>query len=115
MPYYYGPLEVDERASPTREIDLEPPELRGIPGQGKLILVLWINEAGTVDRVEIETSQVVSAMESILAERFHQTTFAPARLDGNPVKSRMKVEVIVRPPWVYVAPPHRPPPKPNTV
>lgn len=107
VPYYYSPLEVSERASPTREIDLEPPELRGISGQGKLILVLWINEAGKVDRVETETSQVVSAMEGILAEQFHQTTFAPARLDGKPVKSRMKIEVVVRPPSAYLVPPPR--------
>lgn len=112
MPYYYSPLEVSARASPTQEIDLEPPELRTIPGQGKLILVLWINEAGTVDRIEVETSQVTSAMESILAEQFRRATFAPAQLDGKPVKSRMRIEVVVRPPSAYVVPPPRSRPKP---
>jgi outer membrane biosynthesis protein TonB len=112
MPYYYSPIEVSARASPAQEIDLEPPELRAIPGQGKLILVLWINEAGTVDRIEVESSQVAGAMETILAEQFRRASFAPAQLDGKPVKSRMRIEVVVRPPAAYVVPPPPPRPKP---
>lgn len=110
LPHYYGPREVSERARPAQDIDLEPPELLGVPGQGKLILLLWINESGSVDRVETESSQVDNAIEKVIAEQFRRARFAPANLDGRPVKSRMKIEVVVRPPVSYVVPP--PPPRP---
>jgi len=110
LPHYYGPREVSERARPAQDIDLEPPELLGVPGQGKLILLLWINESGSVDRVETESSQVDNAIEKVIAEQFRRARFAPANLDGRSVKSRMKIEVVVRPPVSYVVPP--PPPRP---
>lgn len=110
LPHYYGPREVSERAMPAQDIDLEPPELLGIPGQGKLILLLWINESGGVDRVETESSQVDNAIEKVIADQFRRARFSPANLDGKPVKSRMKIEVVVRPPVSYVVPP--PPPRP---
>lgn len=109
LPHYYGPQEVSERARPTEAIDLEPPELRGIPGRGKLILVLWINEDGRVDRVETESSQVADTMARVISEQFRKATFTPAQLDGKTVKSRMRIEVVVRPPSAYVVPPPRRP------
>lgn len=113
LPYYYGPREVSERPKPVHEINLEPPELRGVPGHGKLVLKLWINEVGTVDRVEVETSQVADTMEKVITEQFRQATFAPAQIDGKAVKSRMKIEVVVKPPSAYIVPPPPPlPPKP---
>jgi hypothetical protein len=101
---------VSERARPAQDIDLEPPELLGVPGQGKLILVLWINESGTVDRVETASSQVADTTEKVIAEQFRRAVFSPAQLDGKAVKSRMKIEVVVRPPVSYVVPPPRPKP-----
>jgi outer membrane biosynthesis protein TonB len=108
--YYYGPREVSERARPAQDINLEPPGLLGIPGQGRLILLLWISESGGVDRVEIESSQLDGSMEKVIAEQFRRANFSPAHLEGRPVKSRMKIEVVVRPPVSYVVPP--PPPRP---
>lgn len=107
LPHYYGPQEVSERARPAESIDLEPPELRGIPGRGKLILILWINEDGKVDRVETESSQIADTMAKVISEQFRRATFTPAQLDGKAVKSRMKIEVVVRPPSAYVVPPPR--------
>jgi len=62
------------------------------------------------DRVETESSQVDNAIEKVIAEQFRRARFAPANLDGRSVKSRMKIEVVVRPPVSYVVPP--PPPRP---
>ncbi len=105
LPHYYEPREVTERATPARKIDLETPVLLGIPGQGKLILLLWINENGLVDRVDVESSELVDTMRSEIIEQFRRAQFIPARLNGQAVKSRKKIEVVVRPPMVYVVPP----------
>lgn len=111
LPHYYGPREVEVRARPVREIDLEPPEVRNFPGQGKLVLLLWINESGTVDRVDIDSSEVAEALRKIIVDQFRQAAFTPAQLDGKAVKSRMKIEVVVGPsaPVPQVVPP--PPPR----
>lgn len=105
LPRYYEPGEVTERATPARKIDLESPVLLGIPGKGKLILLLWINENGSVDRVDIESSDLADTMRSAIIEQFRRAEFMPARLNGRAVKSRKKIEVVVRPPMVYVVPP----------
>ncbi|MBU1235939.1 MAG: energy transducer TonB [Gammaproteobacteria bacterium] len=110
VPYYFTAGEVSERAKPVREIDLDPPEMRTLPGDGNLRLTLWINEGGTVDRIEVESSGVAEPMEKAITEQFRQATFAPARLDGEAVKSRMKIEVVVRPPVAYDASPPSPSP-----
>jgi hypothetical protein len=49
-------------------------------------------------------------MEKVIAEQFRRAVFSPAQLDGKAVKSRMKIEVVVRPPVSYVVPPPRPKP-----
>jgi hypothetical protein len=105
LPYYYAPREVSERAKPIQGIDLQPPELDDFPGTGILILVLYIGKEGSVDYVDIVSSQLDPSIENAVVSQFRHAKFAPAKLDGQPVGSRMKIEVLVKPPMVQVLPP----------
>lgn len=110
IPYYYSAKEVGERARPIGTIDLDAQPLPDLPDAGLLVLVLFINESGAVDKVDIESSSIASATESAIADQFRQARFTPAIRNGFPVKSRMKIEVAIRPPVALVVPP--PPPRP---
>lgn len=114
IPYYYGPREVSERAKPIEDIALEM-ATDGTPTvNGKLILVLLINEGGAVDQVEIESSQLGADLEHVIVEQFRRALFSPAQRDGHAVKSRMKIEVVVRPPVAYRVSPPPPSTKPSS-
>ncbi len=110
VPYYFSASEVSERAKPVQEIDLDPPESQALPEAGNLLLTLWINESGTVDRIDVDSSGVTEPIAKAITEQFRRATFTPARLDGEAVKSRMKIEVVVRPPVAYDATPPQPQP-----
>lgn len=94
---YYGRDMLSRRALVKRDINLDRPALAKLAGQGALVLVLFINEAGQVDRIEIESSEVPDALTREVAEEFREVLFHPAQIDGNPVKSRMRIEVSIKP------------------
>lgn len=105
VPYYYGPREVNERPRPIETIDLEGALARGPAHAGTLILVLWINENGRVDRVSVESSQLPESVRRLVIKRFGSVTFSPAQLDGKAVKSRMTIEIFVQTSSAYTIPP----------
>lgn len=97
VPRYLDPKELTRRARVLEDIEPSPDELEGRPGSGKIVLVLFISETGKVDRVELESSRLEEPFPSSLSRQFLAARFAPAERDGIPVKSRMRVEVVVRP------------------
>lgn len=64
----------------------------GVPAQ-TVILRLFINEEGGIDRVATEQSVLPEAHAQRLIDAFTQARFLPGQLDGAPVKSQMRVEV----------------------
>jgi hypothetical protein len=100
LPRYYGPREVGERARPIEDIDLAPPVLQQFPGAGKVVLALYLNEEGTVDHVDLVSTELDSDIGDIIVAQFRKARFAPARIDGQPVRSKVKVEVMVKPPEI---------------
>lgn len=94
---YYGIEKLSRRALVKRDIDQNQPALTKLAGQGAVILMLFINETGQVDRIEIESSEVPGALTQELAEEFRKVLFHPAQIDGNAVKSRMRIEVSIKP------------------
>lgn len=94
---YLDPKELTRRARVLEDIEPSPDELEGMPGSGKVILMLFISETGKVDRVEVELSRLEEPFPSSLSRQFLAARFAPAERDGIPVKSRMRVEVVIRP------------------
>ncbi|WP_194722880.1 energy transducer TonB [Noviherbaspirillum malthae] len=64
----------------------------GVPAQ-TVILRLFINEDGGIDRVAAEQSVLPEAHAQRLIEAFARARFLPGQLDGKPVKSQMRIEV----------------------
>jgi TonB family protein len=97
VPRYYEPRELTQRATILREIDMFLGELKDEPGSGKAIIRLWINENGTVDQAETESSALSEVFEHAVLAQFAAARFRPAERDGLPVKSLMRVEVEILP------------------
>jgi TonB family protein len=97
-PRYFSAREVSERPEVIGDVSDLPGDFAVIPDSGRLVLVLRINEGGTVDGVEVATSQVSRQLQEIVVRQFGSARFVPAKKDGVAVKSRLKIEVIVKPP-----------------
>lgn len=94
---YYDPSEVSRGVIPLTEIDPSPSELAEVASAGNLVLVLYISDNGRVDRVEIEQQKGDPTIGAIVAKQFLAARFTPAEVEGRPVKSRLRIEVTVRP------------------
>lgn len=95
---YHEQTEVSRRAELLSEIDFDLPEVGNISGAGRFGLTMYINETGSVDRVVIDDSHDIDkALTSALSQQFSKGIFQPALIDGIAVKSRIKVEILVRP------------------
>jgi protein TonB len=57
------------------------------------VLVLYIDEQGRVRRIEAEPPLLPPAMERAAREAFAAARFSPGQVDGQVVKSRIRVEV----------------------
>ncbi len=97
LPNYYDANEVSLRPRVLDEPELETTELDNLGGAGKLHLILFINEVGRIDRVEIGDAAVNPGLAEALARQFGKIAFEPARIDDFPVKSRLRIEILVRP------------------
>lgn len=95
---YFDATEVTSRATVLSEIDFNLPELGQIGGSGKTMLMLYIDEAGLVDKVDIEsTGGIDTELVNAVGRQFGKAVFQPASIDGVAVKSRMRVEMLLRP------------------
>jgi len=75
----------------------DPALMVGVVRQ-RLVLTLFIGASGLVERISVEDSEsgpVSAAIESAAREAFFTARFTPGQLDGQPVRSRMRIEVIV--------------------
>lgn len=96
-PVYFDAKELTRQPEPLNDIDPDPPALQERSGSGKAILVLFINEAGRLDRVEVETSALGDPLLTAVVAEFQEIRFQPAEIEGAQVKSRLRIEVLVRP------------------
>lgn len=85
----------EEPAAPLGDIDPDYPDDPALHAlEGRVILLLLINERGAVDRVIVEdTGDLPSRFGESAAQAFLAARFRPARKSGVPVKSRVRIEV----------------------
>lgn len=95
---YLGSRELSEHAEMLGEIPGLPDDPIEVPGSGILVITLWINESGLVDRSSVVSSQLDAKTELAVVAQFQRMRFSPAQRDGRAVKSRMKIQVEVLPP-----------------
>lgn len=95
---YFDADTVSKRAAILSNLEFDLAELESIAGDGKAVFTLFINDFGHVDKVEIEASGGIDAkLLGAVAQQFGNAVYAPASIDGTPVKSRMRVEILLRP------------------
>lgn len=91
---YFSSSEVDQKAEPIEVAPLIYPEdayLRRLPGN--VTLRLYINEAGSVDSIDILAADPSGIFEQAAVDAVLATRFRPAQLLTRPVKNVKIVEV----------------------
>lgn len=94
-PYYFQPTELTEQ--PAVVVDISP-DLDAIFASGlsqMAILDLFINESGDIDDVFIENSSLSESAQQLIKDAFSKTKFNPGKVAGMPVKSQLKIEVVL--------------------
>lgn len=92
---YLPASRLDERPEVIDDIPIDPPSLRSHPEGGRAVLVLWVGEAGTVDKIDEEYSNLAPAIAAEIRTNFYRARFRPGVIGGMATKSRMRVEVNV--------------------
>lgn len=92
-PHYFRPSELEERPQALAEINITYPEEKGIVRSGAVILEVLINENGQADQINIESSDLPDSFQLNAAQSFHGAEFVPGKINGLPVKSRLRIEV----------------------
>lgn len=94
-PYYFQAAELTQKPLVLRDI---PPnlivDLPEAPPQAA-VLRLLINELGEIDEVMIEESSVPELAAKTIIEAFRKTRFHPGEREGIPVKSQVKIEIML--------------------
>lgn len=94
LPSDYWPRKLlDEGPTPLEPIVVPYPEGLTQPPQGRVILQLFINASGRVDRVEMMESDAPPEFVALAQETFSGARFHPGFKDNVNVPSRIKIEV----------------------
>lgn len=91
---YYPPAELDQLAKPVGEITPYIPlaEAQSVP-DGRVLLMLLIDETGRVDEVQLLESNPPGMMDEVGLAVWRNTRFTPAMKGGKYVRSRKKIEI----------------------
>jgi TonB family protein len=104
-PYYVRSDVLNEQPSVLLDISADLPlSAPNGPIQKMAVLELLINEYGEVDRVVVESSSFSEADQDLIVQAFKKAKFKPGRVNGVPVKSRLRIETSVPPPLEVLTP-----------
>ena len=92
-PRYYRAAELDQR--PQIRVHVEPkfPALALVP-TGRVVLRLYVNEAGEMDEVAVESADTTGDFAEAARQAFAAARYTPGIKDGRPVKSLVRIEVL---------------------
>lgn len=92
-PRYFATHELDRRAQIMSHVEPHFPVLALGP-TGRVVLQLYVDEAGSVDTVAVESGDPSGAFEAAAREAFAAARFLPGMKDGVPVKALVRLEVL---------------------
>lgn len=93
VPYYFKASQLDRRPRVVSDVQPEFPATEFIAVSGSVVLRLLLDEAGSVDRIQVERSELPSAFQESAVAAFSKATFAPGEVDNFAVKSELRIEV----------------------
>ena len=90
----YLPLsKLTQPPSPIRPVAVPYPEGTAVKGTVTTRLTLFIDEQGNVARVVVGSTELPDAFVQAAKEAFEPAKFRPGRIDGDPVKAKMVIDV----------------------
>ncbi|WP_133467262.1 hypothetical protein [Herminiimonas fonticola] len=94
-PYYFSAKELTQRPLVARDV---PADLMlvvpDVPAQAATLQIL-INEYGEIDRVIVEDSLLPETAQKTVVDAFVKTRFHPGEINGVPVKSQLRIEIML--------------------
>jgi hypothetical protein len=91
--FYFPRSELTRAPEVSEDTDLQ--ELATLPGAkvGSVVVELFIDEHGTIARINPEASELDPAFVERLKAALSVLTFSSGEIDGFPVKSRIRIEI----------------------
>lgn len=105
--YYFPPQELSRKPQPAGPVPLNYPAESPLVPRGSIVLRLLINEAGNVDHVIVEKSELPKELEEVAKLAFSQARFQPGIRENRPANSQLMIEVTFE---GDEAPENKPPP-----
>jgi hypothetical protein len=97
-PYYFQAAELTQKPLVLRDVPSDLLfDVPDVPPHAA-VLRLLINELGEVDEVIIDDSSVPEAVAQSIIEAFRKARFHAGEIDGTPVKSQVRIEVMLEKP-----------------
>jgi hypothetical protein len=93
-PTYFTTDQLTKPPQPRSEPRLDVPLEVARRVSGKVVLRLLINELGSVESAEVESSNLPLTVSGTAAEAFGKVRFDPGEIDGKQVRTLMRIEVI---------------------
>lgn len=90
---YLEPNRLTQRPTVLGNIDIPYPELEGDKPNIQVVLTLYINERGIVDRVQVEESGAPRPFVEAAKQAFSSATFRPGRSGDQFTKAKIRVAV----------------------
>ena len=85
--------QLSQRPVALGTIDVPYPDIGPEGSEVRVVLTLYINERGIVDRVQVEDSDVPAPLADAARRTFLLATFTPGRVHDQAVRSQVQVEV----------------------
>lgn len=102
---YHPPNRLTKKPKVVRDLaSRDPQELYGRPESGRLVAQLCIEADGRVSQVNIAESDLPQVFGEVVARNFGDVLFTPGEIDGQPVRSTVRIEVRFAPPTGALAP-----------
>ena len=92
-PEYLISSQLSQRPVVLGTIEVPYPEIKPEGGEVKVVLTLYINERGIVDRVEVDDASVPAPFADAARRAFLLATFTPGRVHDQAVRSQLQIEV----------------------
>ena len=94
-PYYFAVKDLTQRPLVARDVPADfmliVPD---VPSQAATLLML-ISEYGDVDKVIVENSLLPEVAQKTVVDEFSKLKFNPGEVDGIPVKSQLRIEIML--------------------
>ena len=90
---YYSTSQLSQPPVPLNEIAFDDPAVAAVIASGKMVMTLWINAQGEVEKAVVDDSELPGLFTEPTIEAFKRLRFTPGALDGRSVGTIMKIEV----------------------